>query len=551
MKKIFRSAAVLLLSFAAFVACHPEVVPPVPADPSAADSVTVSMEDMSGLAVSDILGEELSSLVHTDASGDCSVSFAGPAASVVIDAMKDYDGSASVRRYCDYPISYAFNLGSKPSVPGSMQPDEPVAVPVAPVDLSPRAKGMAIYMSGLPEGLVALEDVELTPQSHVEVTLSFVDPWFTDGVVTPSFKVDMSHFFNSPDAKDGILEFDAPLTRGNGWSLTKSFRLSSVPFDPANYDAEKHNLKLDAAVALSGNVVFGNMVTTKEKLAGAPEAMQLSVTVVLRDMCVRSVRGRFNYASSPFVSDIDIAGILKDRKPVVNLKDARLTVGVVSTVPMAGVVDASAAAYMGSRSVAKAEGLSFGVEAAGPGSRAEGWGVFDAASSGAFSDLLGTSFGRLSVGGVVRIDDTVSGTLEVGSGYLADVVTMFEAPMLFSDGFSFLHSDTVSVADRVAGALREGEVRICGRIVNRMPLDLEVSLAGYAADGRPLTGVVGVSVPADGIMDVDRVFENRVGSGISALERVIVETKGCVAKENRVLTRDDGVLYDLGFVFHK
>lgn len=517
--------------------------------PSAADSVSLSFSDLSPVGVWDILDPGLEGSVSKAQDGTLMLSFAGEPQAVSVTALADYDGAATVRRYCNFPINYTFDLGPKPAVDVGQGDEITVSSLEGVMELSYRHKETAIYLSGMPEHMLSLNDVTLTPESSIDVTLSIVAPWFVGGTVKPSFSVDMSRFFNAAEAVDGVLSFDALLSSANGWSQTRTFRLDGVAFDPANFDAEGHKLKLDAAIGLSGSVAFSGITTTAARYAAAPQRLGLYVTVVLHDVSVSSVTGTFDFSGSTASYDIPMSCLSTRGSQLLDLSGGKLTVAAIGELPAPCDVSTAVEAFNGYRSLAKASGLSFRLPQ-GEGAK-QAWGDFGAAYSEDMAALLSTSFDKMSLKSVVGFRPDHVCTVPVGEPYSVSLVSMFECPVVPRDGYVVDLRDTVSVPQGLAAALSEGDVRLVGEIRNSLPVDVTVTLHGYGDSGSSLVGPFSFSVPASGSLGVNEVVKNRVGPSVNYLSYFLVCTHGVFGEGSRALRDDDGVVTKFDFMAHK
>lgn len=547
MKRFF---FILLLPALVLLTGCPANQEPIPDPvPSAADSVSLAFTDLLPVCVSDLLDPGLAGSVSKAQDGTLMLSFAGDPQVVTVPALVDYDGGASVRRYCNFPISYTFDLGARPAVEPGQGEEVPVPSLEGAMDLSYRYKETTLYLSGLPEHLLSLKDVALTPESAIDVTLSITDPWFVGGTVCPSFSVDMRRFFGAAEAQDGILTFDALLSSANGWSQTKTFHLVDVVFDPANFDAAGHKLKLDAAIGLSGSVAFTGNTTTAARYAAAPERMGLYVTVVLHDVSVSAVKGTFDFSGSSAAYDIPMPGVVTRGTQLFDMSGGKLTIAAIGGLPAPCEITTSADAISGSRSLAKASGLSFPLPCGE--SSAQSWGDFGAGYSEDMATLLSRSFDKMGLKSVVAFDPEYVCTVPVGESFSVSLVPMFECPVVPRDGYVVDVRDTLSAPQGIAAALSDGDVRIVGQIRNTLPVPVTVSVQGYGDGGSSLVGPLSFSVPASGTLPVEEVVKNRAGSSISSLSYFVISSNGVFGEGSRALRADDGVAADISFVVHK
>ena len=547
MKKLFLKNILVVLPLAAALLAACEEPQPIPdPTPSAADSLTVDLSDIRSLNAVDIIAPELRGAVSKSQDGTLMLSFAGERGAATIEAMKDYDGAAPVRRYCNYPISYTFDMGARPMASG-----DSLVIADRTIDLGTRSKGTTLYLSGLPAGLTSLKGVTLTEESCIDVTLSMVSPWFTDGVITPTFSVDMRRFFGAREAEAGILTFDAPLSKKNGWTTTKTFHLTDVVFDPENFDAKGQKLKLDAAIGLSGTVALSGLHTTAEKEAAAPANLQMTVTVILHDVAVADVKGTFSFSGTSDAYALSMPGLAVKGTQLLDLTSAQVTVEAIGSVPGPCDVSSSLDAHMERRSVAKASGLLFEFPASPASGKSESWGDFGRASSGEMETLLSKDFNNILFQTSVSLDPDAVMTIPIGESYDVLLTPLIEFPVRPKAGYVVDIRDTIPVPQNVVNALKEGEVRFVGSLMNSLPLDLNVEMQGFSATGAPLLSLALPTVSAGTSVPVDITVKNTVGTSIENLAMLVLSINGTFGEGDNTLIDGSCLKADLSFVIHK
>ena len=536
------------------VAC-PVVDPgkPTPAPPTPSnDSTTVSISATRKITATDLVGETLSGLVSLSGDGSYVVSFSGEALELPFEGLKNYDGARPFRKYCNYPISYNFKLGNKPSLPSGAGYGEIDLMPVLPssVNLGSRSKGTTLYAPALPDGLTSVEAITLDENSRIRVTLSLVSTPFSGGTVTPSFSVDMRQFFESSDAVDGILNFDAPLTKENGWSYTKVFRLSGAVFDPANYDAAARNLKIDARIGLSGEVAYEGMKTTRATLSGADETMLLNVTVVLLDVRCESVTGSFDYKIKEQSTTLDLHELTTAGGKSLDLSNAQIRLDAAGEVPVAGFVTASLTTKRNRRTLGKADGLELALPAADDGKSSSVSRLLTASDSG-IAALLEETPDELLLSSSVRTDPESVGKMWVGKGYAASVTPSVQIPLAFNKSFTAEVSDTLTVPAQLKTALKKGTATLSGEVVNSLPLAATMSVKMIAADGTVLTAETSMEVPAGATVPVSMNIRNAAGDGIDRLSNTVVTFRlsGTDTATSRPLKPTDAIQAELKIKF--
>ena len=508
--KRFAHAWMLLSAMLMLTACPQPEPEPVP-DPD----VNVSLGKTDAITPSVLVGDDLQITSASD--GSALIRYADQPVDMSFALFGDYDAAKPFRRYVNYPISYDFQLGKKPTVSGYSQEIDLMTVMPSTIDLGNRSKGMTIAFNNLPTELLALDAIELTPESRFELSLSFPDAFFTEGTITPSFSVDMSHFFKTPETENDILQFDVPLTAENGYSATKSFRISSVALDPNNFDAKDHKLFMDARIGLSGTVAFDGLKTTRSKLSAAPSDMKLHVTVILYDLAVKSVTGRFEYTVKPVTHTFKLSDALSATG--VNLSSSSLGFDVETDLnyPFSGKTDVTA--RKSRKAYAEVKGVLFDFPVAEEGKTASKTSRPDGSVD--LSPLFAQTPDELvmQLGAVSHTDAT--GTIELGKETHTSVRPVLESQVSLDDKFETVIKRTLPVQSSVGVALKEKKkVSLTGTLENSLPLDGEMSVVLVDGNGRALVREVKQAITADSKANVSQ-----------ALSAVTTATEGVTSAE--------------------
>ena len=480
MKALFH-ALTLLAACMLLTACPKPDTEPIPVP---RPDETVSLGQTGAITGQSLVAESLQSLLVQQADGGLAFSHTDAPFSLSFDILKTYDGAKPFARYCNYPIDYNFNLGAKPAVPAEA-PEEIDLTGILPatIDLGYRSKGMSIYLSGLPEEVIALEGIQLAESSHFDVTLSIVSPFFTEGSVIPEFSVDMRAFFNSPEAVEGILHFDAPLTAANGYKATKIFHLDGVPFDPDNFDASRHNLRLDARVGLSGTVALEGLKTTKTRLAAAPADLLINVTVVLRDVSCTSVTGRFSYQTKAVTGTLNLPSALAAMAIDPAGSSVELDMTSNLSVPAQALVDLTT--RRSRRTIAEVSGMRMPLAVATPGSTTTS--VFKLQEAGDLSPLFARVPDEFLFETSAATQEDQTCTVLLGQNNVVTLTPNVVIPFVPASTFDMSLSDTLSVHSKVGTALKAQPLGLQGELVNSLPLDVDMAFTLIDDTGRTLS----------------------------------------------------------------
>lgn len=533
LSRIFAGLAAFLL----LTAC-PNVDPKPDPDPTPTPKpdVTVSL-GTARIGVDSFLDDALKASLEKDSDDSYRVASTGDPFSVVIDIFKDYDAARPFRRYWNYPVSYNFQLGAKPEVPaGAGNEIDLTGILPATYNLGSRSKSTSVYFSGLPDGILSLEGINLTPESRFELTLSMVNPFFTDGTMTTSFAVDMRKFFGSSEAVDGELKFDAELTPENGYKASKVFHLSDVAFNPENFNAQNHNVRVDARIVLSGVVKYDGMKTTRARLNAAPAAMELNATVVLYDLTAESITGQFDYKTRAvtggmkFQSGLDALGVDFDEADVLLGVDTDLSHPFDATVALTGKKNRV--------SVGNVSNIVLPLPVAEPGgSTSED---FNLNEDGALASALSKTPDELAFSVTTATRPGATGTVFLGKQNTIRFTPSVSVPLRFGERFDQTYSDTLSVPTSVGEALATKSVELLGQVANQLPMDAEMSFVLLDGTGRALTRPVSAVYKADSQSDV-KMTVSATGSGAQPVSKAAVTFRVHGVKDSRPVKASDAL----------
>lgn len=534
MKHLFYTIS-LCAAFMLLTAC-PQVEPEPTPTPEPRPEVNASLGQTSLVTAESMLTEGARKLMVEQADGSYAFVFKENAFSVSYSFIKDYDPSHPFKRYVNSPIDYDFKLGSKPDAPSDAgDVIDLTKIMPATVNLGSRSAGTSIFLSGLPEDLIALEAATLSEDSRFEVILSLTDPFFTDGTAMPEFKVDMRRFFNSPEAENGFINFEAPLTRQNGYKATKIFHISDVPFKSENFSAKNHNLKLEASIGLSGKVHYKDIKTTKSRLAAAPTEMLLNVSVVLRNVSLKAVKGRVagidkKTASKTMKIQSDLAALALDPEA------STVKVDIVTNLSIPTTTTLDLTSRKGGKAIGSVTGIEVPLEA------------MPLDSSASFAMMLNETSDLSKVLASMPDDyvfkATVTPPAEDNYWFHFDQQSSVSfkptVTMPYKPGKDFLYEkvDTISVPSGVGAALKDRAAELKGEMVNTMPLDVELIVTLFDGSGNAVTQPVSQTFQAGSTTPVSQTIK-AVGDLATSISKAAVTTRVHGTAQSRALTPND------------
>lgn len=551
-----RSTLLLLVAFSLIAVACPMVDPdnpkptPTPTPTPTNDSTTVSLSITRKFTAAELLGRETASLLTVTGDGTYALAFEGEPFALPLDNLKNYDGGRPFRKYCNFPISYNFKLGAKPPVPTGASYGEFDLSTVMPatVNLGSRSKGKTLYAPALPEGMKYVESITLTENSRVSVTLSLLSSPFTGGTVTPSFSVDMRKFFESSDAEDGFLNFDAPLNKENNWTYTKIFRLTGAVFEPEKYDPSTQTLTIDARIGLSGTVAYNDMKATRSSLAGADDTMLLNVTVVLYDVACETITGKFDYKSKEQTSTLDMHGLTSAVSKAVNASNAAIRLDMTNNMPVPTKSVSSLTTKRARRTLGKVEGIEVEATAASGETEGKGSRTFTSSDAG-FSKLLSEAPDELIISASAQTDPETLTTLLLGGSYASTLKPSVEIPLALNKNFSTEVRDTLAAPSQLKAALKKGPAQLSGQVSNGLPMPVTMTVKMIDDVGMAVTAETTLEIPASSTAPIDMSVRNTAGEGIDNLTSAVVSFKVTGTDTARPLKSTDALQAELKVKF--
>ena len=519
---LFRCLA-LLPAFLLLTACPPTGPDPDPT-PTTSSDVSVLLGQSAAITGKSLAGAELQPLLEQQADGTLAFRCTNASFTLPFDLLKDYNAEKPFSRYVNYPIDRDFDLGSKPTVPYSAGESIDLSGYLPSViNLGSRSTGQTIYFQNLPEEVIALEDIELTESSHFSVTLSITKPFFTEGTVIPEFDVDMRSFFNSPEAENGILHFDAPMTAENGYKVTKSFALDGVPFDPANFDPAKHNLRFDARVGLSGKVHLEGMKTTRTRLAAAPANMVMNVTVLLLDVACKSVTGRFSYTSKAATGSMKLPSGLTAL--ALEPASAAMQLDLTSNMSVPARAGIGVTSRKSRRVIGEVTGFATPLTVAGASGSSST--QFQLHQAGDLSPLFARMPDEFIFTATASALEDESCTVVLGQENSVELTPTVWIPFAPGSEYKTEVADTLSVPSSVGAALKSQSLELQGEVVNTLPFDVEMTATLIDDSGRVLSRDITQTLAAGTAATVKQTV-NPLGTSTEAITkmRIVYQLKG-------------------------
>ena len=516
------------------------------------------------MAVGDLLGDRLNNYLAQDADGTYYFRYASDPFAFAFDGLKDYDGTGPFRRYINYPINYSYSFFSKPEktpdFDAAGEADLSGLIP-AKVHLRDLSKSAMLSVPRLPDELVELQSITLSDDSRFDLTLSIPDCMLTDGTVTPDLDIDLSEFFESPDAEDGIFHFDTPLTPENGYSVTRSFHLHKVIFDPKNYDPKTHTLMLKAGVRFSGSCTISDPRTDRSHFKKAPATTHLKVSVILVKVDCQVIKGVFDYKPDGIQTTLDFKELmtgLSERLGSSNLSfenaDPEILLDVSSNVTVPTRANINLVARKNRIRYADIGNILVDFPYAAPGEtvnqriRIAGDEKVEPGVQNVvvdFSKLMSRVPDEIQVSVSAATRTDMAAEIRVGETYFADILPQVRIPLVFGADTQMELRDTIALPQGMGELPRDNTFILAGQMTNTLPLQIDMTVDIINESGISLIEPVTQRIEAESTSAIKVPLKNLVKENIVYASHAVLTFQVNGTSTTRVLKADDYIQTDL------
>ena len=509
------------------------------------------------LTVEDLVGDRLEDYLVLNDDRSYALSYDSDPFSFTFDELKDYDTSGPFRRYVDVPISYGFDLFEKPAAIPFDEKDEASLDSIFPafIELPDLSKTASLSVPRLPDELVEVRSITLSEDSHFDVTISLPDCLFTEGTLTPDFNVDLSQFFESDDAENGVLHFDTPLDESNGYSVTRSYHLHKVVFNPDDFDPRTHTLTLHAGVTVNGNCTFSGLKTSRERFEQAGASTILLVQVIIRTVDCIAFTGAYDYTVKDLSTSVDVKGMMNEFSTLfdsqdfnIQLTDPEILLDVQTNVPIPTRADLSLTARKNGLRYADIKNILIDFPYAEPGQTVRhGIRLAGEAKHEEGIDDVIVDFSKITtrVPDEIRVNATAStikdriAEVRFGETYYMNLQPTLRIPLSFGKDTRIGLRDTVAMPSELGKILKDNTVIVAGEMTNSLPLEVDFSLVMLNDAGIMVTEEVTQRLAANGTTAIRIPLVNKVEDGIVNLSKAVLSFQVKGTATPRAVKADD------------
>lgn len=528
------------------------------------EDVTIPLGQTGPLTIGALMGEKTADYLVPLEDGTCAIQYKSKAVNLVLNELKNLDGSAPFQRFCDYPINHDFSLFSKPANPSfNSQGDADLSASVpGRVNLQAMSQNFDFSFSGLPSQIVSLESVSLSKKSRIDVTISIPDCLFTAGTVTPDLSLDIGSFLVSDAFPDGIVKIKPTLNSSNGYKATTTVYLNKLALGPENFNAADHSLSMNASMKFTGSCTISQPHTSRDKHSKAPDDVKLQITIILRDLAISEVRGAFDYSYKSQVAFQlgDLSSSLTDKlgkdlcfdftDPAILLDiESNLTIPIsaklgltarqnkvkyaeVSNIPISLPV-ASSGAFVSKR-----------FRISGNPQKKQG----EEAIARDLTKLLSKIPDDMVIAAEVATKSNQTAILRIGENYRVTISPQIIIPFSFGPELKVAISDTLALPSQVGSMIQKNSFKVKGTVDNGFPIQFSFSFVMAGEDGTPLTETVRQTLSAESANDIELNLAALPGADPTQIVSAIMTFEMDGVPDSRPVMADDAILANLHLV---
>lgn len=515
------------------------------------------------MKIGDLVGEKLGDYLSLEQDGSYMIQYDADPYAFSFDGLKDYDGTGPFRRYINYPINYSFNFFTKPTTPVFDEKGEADLTGVLPatIFLGNLSKSASLSVPRLPDELVALNSITLSDDSCFELTLTIPNCMFTEGAVIPDLNIDLSEFFDSKDAVDGIIHFDTPLDPSNGYTVTRQFNLHKVVLDPKNFDPQTHTVMLKAGMKFSGSCTLSGVKTDRAHFENAPATTQLKASVILLKVNCQAVEGIFDYKMDDVSTTVDFSKMMNklseavgDEKMTIDLSDPEILLDVATNISVPTKAKLNLTARKNNLRYAEISNILVNLPYAEPGSSIQRRirlaatpkheeGVEEVTVD--FSKLMIRVPDDILVNVAASTRTDLAAEVWIGEVYNILLQPRVRVPLSFGPSTQMTLRDTVSLPEGMGQLLYDNSLILTGQMTNTLPLDVDFTIVMINDAGKELTEPVTQHLNAQGKSDIEIPLKKTAGDDIVQASGAILTFHVSGIRNTRPINADDYLQADL------
>lgn len=340
----------------------------------------------------------------------------------------------------------------------------------------------------LPEEVVSLNNIILSSNAKIKVSVSVKDPFISKGTLIPAIDVDLSEILEINGKDEPIHLSELVLNEENNYTNSKIYDVTDLHMDFINLSGK---VDIKKTTTISGKVSLKSAVTNKATFENSSN-MALELTVTYIDLDVEQVDANIDYNVDGIhesVSLTDLPDFLKRGDVCLDLYNPYLKVDMKTNMglPVKGTME-----LVGYKDGAPIPSTDISIDVDFP---------FTKSSKDTLSKVLwigkvnenipsGVTFIQANISRllmsvpdsiVVTVngysDPTKNCHLELDANYVIDMDYDFVIPVSFGENFQVIVSDTLNVQEMgLDKLLQKNIVNLVGSVKNSLPLSFSLAL---------------------------------------------------------------------------
>lgn len=482
------------------------------------EDLTLPLGSTKKLMVDDLISGSIGDVVKKNDDGTYSIRYEADPLHFDLDALKDIDASLSFGTGEDAPVKLDIDLFDIPKnvvFTGDEEVDLTLYGVPTSVDIDENIFTLDITVKDLPEAIAALDAFTLSDGAQLTVSLAIPKCGLSSGEILPDVSVDLSQLFETTQKDDVMQISNVKLDKANGFTATVPCGLKNIRFNPKNFDAATHTLKLSADVAVYGEVSIENPKTNRAAYQSANKHTQMEIRISLSDTKVKSLTGKFDYSIEDIATSFslnDMAKALGD-DAVIDFMAPEIDLAVRSNVGVPAFATMNLAAIKHQQKVAEIKNLNIPFPVApspqqpimqpycvAKGAKSTNTTIgIDADIPGLIRQIPET----INVDLKASTDKTVSGLIVPGADYFIDVYPKIDIPIAFGASLNISFCDTLKMPETVTSILGNNTLNLLGDITNTLPVTMDFTIVMTNDAGEALTVPASQVIKAGGTSNLD------------------------------------------------
>lgn len=401
----------------------------------------------------------------------------------------------------------------------------------------------------LPKEIKSINNLVLSKDAKVEITVSVKDPFISKGTLVPDIDVDLSDFLKV-EGEDGAINLSKlTLDEKNGYTSTGVYNITGLNIDFSELSGK---VEINKKTTISGSVSLTGAATDKSTIEKSSN-MEFHLVVSYKGLTVERADANVDYQLEAINQVVDLTSlpeILRGDDVCLDIFNPYIVLDLTtnSGIPLDAVL--SVVPY---KRGAPVPSFDMVAELDIPSSESSDKAVSQKIWIGGSEDGLGSDihFVQANISNLLKLspdsilvsieagtDPAINSSFDAQANYFVNLDYKLAVPLSFGPDFRIALSDTIDVSgEGLEDILQWNQVQLLGSVVNSLPLHFDIEVLMLDATGSVIpaeqTKQTIASCSKDGSANVsplDILLAAKSGTSLSPLEKMkisfVIASKG-------------------------